>query len=107
MLCRTDLPQGPGSPQHYSDIFSSRGGSGRRVEEDEGNLNPLLSVARDLDGPTRTDYRKAHPMLLLQKEEQTRKTEEEDVPYLSDSREGSSDYLPRLSTSEAEEESSR
>ena len=44
-----------------------------------------------MDGPTRTNYRKAHPMLLLQKEEQTRKTEEEDVPYLSDSREGSSD----------------
>ena len=62
---------------------------------------------RDLGGTTRTNYRKAHPMLLLQKEEQTRKTEEEDVPYLSDSREGSSDYLPRLSTSEAEEESSR
>ena len=79
----------------------------RRVEEYEGNLIPLLSVARDLDGPTRTDYRKAHPMLLLQKEGQTRKTEEEDVPYLSDSREGISDYLPRLSTSEAEEESSR
>ena len=46
-------------------------------------------------------------MLLLQKEEQTRKTEEEDVSYLSDIREGSSDYLPRLSTSEAEEESNR
>ena len=46
-------------------------------------------------------------MLLLQKEEQTRKTEEEDVPYLRVSREGSSDYLPRLSTSEAEKESSR
>ena len=80
------LPQGPGSPQHHSDIFSSRGASGRSVEDDEGNLNPLLSFARDRDGPTRTDYRKAHPMLLLQKEDQTKKTEEEDVPYLRDSR---------------------